>query len=266
MKKRILGGVLIFLVCLLLVLPASAETIPDTQLLPLVVDNADLLTAGEEAELLAQLEEISQRLEFDVVVVTTNSTDGKSVQAYADDFYDYNGYGYGTNADGVLLLISMEDRDWYISTCGYGITAFTDDGIQYIGDEISGDLGDGYYADAFERFGELCDEFVQEALKGDVVTPREKLPWTRIPLSLLIGAAIALIPLLSMKGKLKTVRRQAAAANYIRQDSFQLTQSRDVFLYRNVSRRARPKNNSSGGSSTHSSSSGRSHGGGGGKF
>ena len=266
MKKRILTGLLAFLVCLLLVLPASAETIPDTQLLPLVVDDADLLTDSEEITLLAQLEEISQRLAFDVVVVTTESTGTKSVAAYADDFYDYNGYGYGADADGILLLISMAERDWYISTCGYGITAFTDEGIQYIGDEINGDLGDGNYAAAFERFGELCDEFVQDAYNGNVYVPRKKLPWTRIPISLLIGAVIALIPLLVMKGKLKSVRHQAAASNYVRQGSFQLTQQRDIYLYRNVSRRAKPKNNGGGGSSTHRSSSGRSHGGGGGKF
>ena len=29
--------------------------------------------------------------------------DGKTAQAYADDYYDYNGYGYGENDDGILL-------------------------------------------------------------------------------------------------------------------------------------------------------------------
>ncbi len=31
----------------------------------------------------------------------------------------------------------------YISTCGYGITVFTDAGIQYIGEQIKEDLSDG---------------------------------------------------------------------------------------------------------------------------
>ncbi len=44
--------------------------------------------------------------------------------------YDYCEYGYGADKDGVLLLISTEDNDVYISTCGYGITAFTDAGIK----------------------------------------------------------------------------------------------------------------------------------------
>ena len=93
-----------------------------------VVDMADLLSDSEESSLLFKLDEISERQQFDVVVVTVGSLDGKTPTAYADDFYDYNGYGFGAEYDGVLLLVSMEERDWRISTCGYGITALTDAG------------------------------------------------------------------------------------------------------------------------------------------
>ena len=56
-----------------------------------LVDNADLLTEEEENLLLARLDEVSQRQQFDVVIVTASSIDGKSPMAYADDFFDYNG-------------------------------------------------------------------------------------------------------------------------------------------------------------------------------
>lgn len=63
---------------------------------------------------------------MDVVVVTTNTLVKKTVQEYADDIYDYGNFGYGQDKDGILLLISLgEENDCYISTCGYGITAFT---------------------------------------------------------------------------------------------------------------------------------------------
>ena len=81
---------------------------------------------------------------------------------------------------------------------------------------------------------------------------------------------LALIPMNIMKSKLKSVQPKAGAADYIRDGSFQLKTDRDMFLYRTVSRTARPKNNSSSGSSSgsgsHTSSSGSTHGGGGGKF
>lgn len=46
-----------------------------------------------------------------------------------------------------------------------------------------------------------------------------------------------------MKAQLKSVRRQNSAGSYIVEGSFRLTHSRDLFLYRNVTRRARPKDN-----------------------
>ena len=109
--------------------PAEEPAVlPDQRLKPRLTDDADLLTSSEEKQLLAKLDEISERQEMDVVVVTTDSLEGKTAEAYADDFFDYNGFGYGPMGSGVLLLVSMEDRDWAISTSGDGIEAFTDAG------------------------------------------------------------------------------------------------------------------------------------------
>lgn len=119
--------------CLFVAVPAAAE---DAENKNLVVDDADLLTDREEKSLHEKLEEICVRQKMDIVIVTKKTLDGTAPADYADDFYDYNGYGYGENRDGLLLLISIDNRDLYISTHGYGITAFTDAGIKYIGDEI----------------------------------------------------------------------------------------------------------------------------------
>lgn len=96
----------------------------------------DLFTADEETELLSKLDEISERQKCDVAVVTVEGLEGKTPEAYADDFYDYNGYGYGEERDGIIFLISMEERKWQISTCGFGITAFTDAGQEYMADPV----------------------------------------------------------------------------------------------------------------------------------
>ena len=119
-----------------------------------LIDMADLLTYEEESELLETLNEISERQKMDIVVITSEDMDGYTdIQEYADDLYDY---GYGANRDGLLLLISMEERDWYISTCGYGITAFTDAGISYLGSEMKEDLSSGNYASAFHTQPHKC--------------------------------------------------------------------------------------------------------------
>ena len=237
-----------------------------------VVDMADLLNDSEEAALLSKLNEISIRQQVDVVVVTTNTLDGKIAMDYADDFYDYNGYGFGETHDGILLLVSMEDRDWWISTTGYGITAVTDAGIEYISEKFLPDLSDGNYADAFATYAELCDSFITQAKTGEPydVNNMPKEPFNTFMsciIALGVGFVVARIATGSMKNKLKTVRSQPAAEEYVKKGSMVVTDSSDLFLYSHVDRRAKPKDNDSGGgSSTHSSSSGTSHGGGGGKF
>ena len=266
MKKKLLVFLLVLIFCSLSVNVLAAAH-PAR-----LVDDAALLSTSEKNELTALLDEISERHQVDVVVVTVNSLGGKTPRAFADDYYDNNGYGYGANADGVLLLVAMDSRDYYITTTGFGITAFTDSGIDYMENRFVGYLSDEDYAAAFETYAELCDEFITEARSGkpydDGNMPKSPFPWGQnLLISLAVGFLIAFIATAIMRSKLKTVRSKAGATDYVRDGSFRVTRSHDFFLYRTVSRRARPKNDSSsGGSSTHSSSSGRSHGGGGGKF
>ena len=83
-----------------------------------------------------KIDEIRVRQKPDIVVLTTATLDGAKTWEYADDYFDYNSYGYGMKRDGLLLLISTEENDRYISTHGYAIYAFTDDGISYIGKKL----------------------------------------------------------------------------------------------------------------------------------
>jgi uncharacterized protein len=248
------------------------STIPVERLASRLVDDANLLTSSEEAELLEKLDEISERQQCDVVIVTVNSLGGKTAQDYADDFYDYNGYGFGKGRDGMLLLVSMGTRDWYISTTGFGAKAITDAGIEYISEKFVSDLSGGYYADAFNTYAKLCDSFITQAKEGNPYDvgqmPKASLPWMVYPMCLIVGIIIAFIATLTMKGQLETVRFQAAASDYMKKDGVHLTGQRERFLYRNVTRIPIPQKSSGGrgGSSMHHSSSGRSHGGGGGKF
>ena len=259
MKKRFFVGLLALILCFCAVVPtfALAE-------MPRLVDEADLLTASEEAALLSLLDEISQRQDTDVVIVTADTLNGQSPRDYADDFYDYNGYRY----DGILLLVSMEDRDWWISTCGYGITAVTDAGIDYLSDRFLPSLSDGEYAEAFEIFAQDCDELISRAKDGDPYDvgdePKEPFkPVGTLLAALVVGLLVALVVTAVLKGQLKSIRAQDAAADYVNKDSLRLTTTKDLYLYSHTTRVEKPRD---GGSSTHSSSSGRPHGGGGGKF
>lgn len=247
-----------------------------------LVDNAHLLDAAERAYLLQKLDEISLRQQLDIVVVTVGGLNGKSPMEYADDFFDYNGYGYGPNHDGILLLVSMEERDWWISTTGYGITAFTDAGLEYIADRVVPKLSRQRYCKAFEVFAEDCDQFITQARTGEPYDGNQmpKEPF-RLGLCLFISVLIGLFTagcvVWKLKEQLTTVHLQSGAKHYSVSVTPRLTVNNETYLYSTMSSHPIPKfsqsNRSSGGSggfsigsTVHRSSSGRFHGGRGGKF
>ena len=239
-----------------------------------VVDNADLLTQTEENELSEKLQDISDELQFDVVVVTTNSIGSKTATEYADDYFDYNGYGRGSNNDGALFLVDMGDRKWAISTSGYGIEAIVDSALDDMEEEIVPYLKSGDYDGAFNEFADLTYDIVNDAKNGKSysnsttsTTKNHKNIGTNLIVAFSIGAGISLIIILVYRSKLKPVKFQKEAKEYIVPGSFNLRRSDDVFLYFNITKVPIPKNNDSDDSgSFHSSSSGSSHGGSSGSF
>lgn len=221
-----------------------------------LVDAADILTDAEEETLLAQLDEISERQELDVVIVTVETVGAKSMQEYADDYYDEMGY----SGDGILLLVATEEGargEVWISTCGYGIDVLSDSDIDDVLDTFAKQYRIGNYLKAFGNFAIDCDTLITEEYESDKFDP----VFSGV-IAVAVGLVVALIGTGIMKGKLKSVRFRSEATEYVKSGSLNVSESRDFFLYRTVTRRERPKNNSNG-SSTHTSSSGRTHGGGG---
>lgn len=121
----------------ILVFPVMASEIPEERQKPLLVDEAGLLTEEESSALLNKLEDISRRYENEVGIVTVNSLEGKTAEAYADDYYVTMDMDMEKMTMAFLLLISMGEREWAISTYGYShTTAFTDAGLEYIRGEF----------------------------------------------------------------------------------------------------------------------------------
>ncbi|MGN1194597.1 MAG: TPM domain-containing protein, partial [Acutalibacteraceae bacterium] len=236
--------------------------IPSSRLLPLVVDNANLLDSAQEAELTETLEAIGDEYQMDIAVVTVTSLEGKTAEEYADDFYDYNGYGRGDTADGLLILYKpgeVGNRELQISTCGKAIECFPDWCINSILDAVKEEIVEEDYVGAFTAFAEKCEYQLRSELGDPYVDPI----W--IPLCLVFGFLIALIIMKAMIRPLKSVNKKFDAGDYA--GNIVVTGRSEKFLYRNVNKTPIPKDTgSSGGSSTHTSSSGTTHGGGGTRF
>ena len=122
--KRLIGYGLSLLLIIFLVLPAAAAE-------PRVIDEAGLLTNEEVDGLEEQIAALCETYpNMDFVFVTTDDAQGKDTQAYADDYYDFHGYGAGGNDSGVLFLIDMDNRNLGISTHADGVRYFTDERIE----------------------------------------------------------------------------------------------------------------------------------------
>jgi len=277
MSRKISWLLLGALILSLLVLPVSGQS------LSYISDEAGLLLTDELAALEEIAADIASSYNIDPVILTVDSLYGESAQNYADNYYDNNGY----REDGILFLLSMAEREWYISTSGTVMYALTDYGIQQLGNEILPYLSDGYWFDGFHHFLTALPAYLDAYHNGtpidgyadysgdyyhgqqEEVLYYDEMSSPNFFYSLFAGLAAAGISILLMRSSMNTKRAQRSACGYMEEGSWNLYQHKDLFLYSNVTktRRQEPKtNNSSGGSSVHRSSSGRRHGGGGGKF
>lgn len=247
---------------------ATTPTEPTTEFqrvertLPLVVDRAELLSDEEEKALLARCEAFTAEHKIEIAIVTVNDFEGKTYEEYGDDFYDYNGYGYGKNDDGILVLFKPGadgERALYITTHGKGEMNFFDTIREEMYSAMKEPLMAEDYNGAFNTFLDKAEYTMR---------PNVSPIWLFV--LVIVGAVIGLLIITKMTMPNYTVAKRDAA-NYARPGSLAVTNRYDNFAYTNTKRVAKAKDSSddsdSGSrSSTHTSSSGRTHSGTGGTF
>ena len=226
--------------------------IPAERQLPLLVDNAGLLDEAQRAELLGRLEAISEEYQLEVALVTTPTLEGKSSQDFAHDFFDFNGYGYGENDDGILLALGMAERDAAMSTYGTAIKIFNEARMNVIWEAMMPYLESDQWYEAFIAY---VDNVEQILIAEHSINP------VGIVIALVIALVVAFIVTHIMKSQLKTVHKQVAAHEYVKPGSLNITRGSESFLYTTVIRTARVEKELAKAAGSSISSSGRSHGG-----
>ena len=263
MKRRIILYTLMLL--LLIHLPLAAFAVPVR-----VHDNAGLMSESEIQQLETLAEEISGETGLDLVILTVDTIGSYTPRNYADDYYDMNGY----SDNGIIFMLAMQEREWYISTCGDAFHGLSDKEIDAILDIGLSYFADGAYYEGFNSVLYSVPHFMEENTENIPIA--NNTPGYRSPensgtsgiflISALIGFVVSGVVLLVMRGMMNTKRKQRSAVDYMTQGSYQLRTRQDIFLYSHVSKTPRQQNTSSGRGSAHRSSSGRIHGGGGKKF
>ena len=271
-KKSLSALLAILLLCLTsiaLAVPRQAAPPPKAQTqeqiigADRVVDEADILTDSEEAALDTKLAAIEQSHKVRILIGTMKSTDGAVLGKIANNIVDE------ISVDGekgtIVLLLSMKERDWYISTDNKMRVRITDTkGVEYLSGEFLPELKENKYAAAFTTFAATTDEML-------TYYEKEGEPYDPANAFNLMALGIALACALILGGTIyymlyeyeSNVTFAAEADAYLNHDSFRLTQNEDNFLYTTVTRQTKEKKESSSGSNVSTSSSDSSHGGGG---
>ena len=244
-----------FLVVLLLAVPVFAENYH-------IHDDSHLLQDHDVQKLEQVYSDYADTYGFTPVLVTVDSFGGLSAEAFAGEFYDIMDYP----EDGILLLVSLEEGYWHILTNGECHYRISDTEANAIGEALVPMIQSSQYYASFLQFPELAAEIfaANEPAENELpdVAPAvaKKSYGKTIAISMGVGMLIGLVAVGIMVAMMKTVRPQNEALDYVCAGSFQLTASRDIFLYSNVHRTPKPKSNSSG------SSGGGSRGGAGGRL
>lgn len=121
----VLHGLIAFAI-LFLALPASATNHP--KLTTFVTDGANFINPSARARLEAELTQLEKDTTAQAVVVTVPSMNGDTIENYAVELFKENGIGQKGKDNGVLLILSKQERKIRIET-GYGIEGILPDAM-----------------------------------------------------------------------------------------------------------------------------------------
>ena len=255
MIRKIVSMILAMMLSVSLAMGVSASWEGSPQEI-FLIDDADLLTESQETDLTRKLADASAAYDAQFIIVTVPDAGGWDVATFTDLVYDTVGFGFGEHKDGVMLLICMDPREYQILSNGYVGMAIGYGEIDELCEIMDACLPSGRYAAAFDAFVEYCETCLRRETRGSSFRAGRALA-----VSLVIGLVVGLIVVLIMRGKLRSVRRQYRAHDYVRPGSMQIDTSYDIFLYRTVTRRRNSDSSSSSGGRSSGGSS-RSRGGG----
>lgn len=248
-----------------------------------VFDGAGLFTETERAGLEQQIADLRATYpDMDVAILTANGTGGKTARDYADDFYDENDLGAGSDYSGLLMFIDMGGREVWLSGSGQGMRVFTDQRMEAMLDTIYDSLSVGDWAGAGEAFladyaryleaGVIPGQYNEDTETGRIDRYR---PHTLTVGEVLLYGAIALLAGGASCGVVAarySLRLKPRAYPVGQKSDLDLSRREDRFLRKVVTRQHIPRNtggntgSSAGRTSTHTSFSGRTHSGAGRRF
>lgn len=236
-----------------------------------VYDFAELFTEQEEKEIYNEVSSFISNTTLDLAIVTIKYNSKESTMEYADDFYDYNDF----KVNGLVYVIDMDNREFYISTAGTAILYYDNYRIESILTSLDNSMYNGNYKESVEILTDKLLYYYEMGYSSNynkyTISDSKivyKTPFLTLGIISLVAAIIVTIILVKRN---KPVKLSQESSMYLAQNGIKITNIQTNFINTHTTSCYSPRSeSSSGGSSSggsfHSGSSGSSHGGGGHKF
>ena len=201
-----------FCVLIVVVCASAAVAEPVSSLKPTdcINDFAGVLSSSTITQLKEMCRQVLDKAQASVVVATIKSTDGEDIFNYSVDLYQKWGIGQKGKDRGVLILLAVQDRKYYINV-GYGLEPILPDGkVGGFGREAVPYLKQGDYDGAISLLTSRIVDVIAKDAGVEITTsqPRRVAPVERQPeLHLSPGAIIALIILFIIVMAVRPLRR-----------------------------------------------------------
>lgn len=244
--KRKFFALLAALFLVLLAVPAAADASGS------YVFDAQLLDEQQEQQLNDLAAKYTKKYDCGLYIATVDNyrDSGSDVQDAAKKIYQEKNMGVGAQHDGILLLLSMSERD-YALICHGGLAnrIFDQTARGDIADSFLSYFGRNDWNNGFQAYLESSGK----ALSGD----HFKQGMLGIVVVLVCPAAVALIVVMTLKSKMKSVKIGAQARMYLLQGSEKWRVRDDIYTHTTeVRRRIEQPRSQSGGHGSSSSSGG----------
>ena len=228
---------------------------------PYVIDDARLLTIEQRQELNAYAEKITEIYGVGIYIMSVEDFHNYGEEPQIFDvlwnYYHDNSLGYGADRQGMILMLSMAERDF--ATFFYGEDteyAFNGFGQAQLENYFLDDFGSDDWYDGFMDFLVASEDFMAKAAAGEPVRDN---PWSLASVFVLIALFVSFVVTRLLWMKMANVAAQKGAKRYQTAEGLVLTKQIDQFLTQTIRRRKIESSDSGSGRS----GSSRAHTGGG---
>lgn len=197
-----------------------------------VTDDAELLTHTQWQMLEQECAEIAEEYGCGVYVITLEEC-GEDPYDLAAEFFDRYSLGVGSEENGVVLLLGIEDRSVGLFVHGDDAEYTIDEyGALMLEEEYLPYLEKDAWYDALNTYVLTCKDYLQQAEEGNPVRGSDAPIYL---IAILVSFVISLIVCLILRTGMKNVRIKQEAGAYIA-SGLNLTARTDRFTHKTETR------------------------------